>query len=103
MTSFVLILLVFFPIIMGLVNYFVSQKCPKVREIIAIATSIIELVLMAYVVCVYPISNSFLGMNFKADGFRSIYAFIACFMWMCTSIFSEEYFAHYRNRNRYYL
>ena len=43
MTSFVLVLLVFFPIIMGLINYFVSQKCPKVREIIAITTSIIEL------------------------------------------------------------
>ena len=43
MTSFVLVLLVFFPIIMGIINYFVSQKFPKVREVIAIATSLIEL------------------------------------------------------------
>ena len=103
MTSFVLVLLVFFPIIMGLANYFVSQKYPKVREIIAISTSIIELVLMAYVVCVYPLTNEFLGMSFKADGFRSIYAFIACFTWMCTIIFSKEYMHHYANKDRYYL
>ena len=57
MTSFVLVLLVFFPIIMGLINHFISKKFPKVREIMAIAISVIELALMAYVVCVYPVSN----------------------------------------------
>lgn len=103
MTSFVLVLLVFFPIIMGLANFFVSKKFPQVREVIAIATSLIELGLMAYVVCVYPISNTFLGMSFEADGFRSIYALIACFMWMCTIVFSKEYMHHYANKDRYYL
>jgi hydrogenase-4 component B len=44
-----------------------------------------------------------LGLNFTIDGFRVLYAAITCFMWMCTSLFSKEYFAHYRNRNRYYL
>ena len=100
MTSFVLTLLVFFPIVMGLINFFVSKKFPKVRKIIAISTSIIELALMAYVVCVYPLTNTFLGMEFKADGFRSIYSFIACFMWMCTIVFSKEYMHHYANKDR---
>ena len=40
---------------------------------------------------------------FQMDGFRYIYGVITTFMWMCTTIFSREYFAHYRNRNRYYL
>ena len=44
-----------------------------------------------------------MGLTFTVDGFRVLYAAIACFMWMCTSVFSDEYFAHYRNRNRYYL
>ena len=43
------------------------------------------------------------GLNFTADGFRSIYAVIAALMWLVTGLLSPEYFAHYHNRNRYYL
>ncbi len=43
------------------------------------------------------------GLNFTVDGFRSIYAVIAALMWLVTGLLSPEYFAHYRNRNRYYL
>jgi len=43
------------------------------------------------------------GLNFTVDGFRSIYTVIAALMWLVTGLFSPEYFAHYRNRNRYYL
>ena len=44
-----------------------------------------------------------MGLSVTTDGFRSIYVVIACCMWMVTGFFSREYFAHYRNRNRYYL
>lgn len=44
-----------------------------------------------------------LGLHFRADGFRSLYATVAAFMWMCTGLFSPDYFAHYHNRNRYYF
>jgi len=43
------------------------------------------------------------GLNFTVDGFRSIYTVIAALMWLVTGLLSPEYFAHYRNRNRYYL
>ena len=43
------------------------------------------------------------GLTFTAGGFRTLYGAIAALMWMVTGIFSPEYFAHYRNRNRYYL
>ena len=43
------------------------------------------------------------GLSFTAGGFRSIYAAIAAFMWLISGLLSPEYFAHYRNRNRYYL
>ena len=43
------------------------------------------------------------GLNFTLDGFRGIYAIIAALMWLVTGLFSPRYFAHYRNRNRYYL
>lgn len=44
-----------------------------------------------------------MGLHFTADGFRSLYGMIAAFMWFMSTLFSKEYFAHYRNRNRYYL
>ena len=44
-----------------------------------------------------------MGLHFTTDGFRAMYGMIASFMWFVSTLFSEEYFAHYRNRNRYYL
>jgi hydrogenase-4 component B len=44
-----------------------------------------------------------MGLHFTVDGFRAMYAMIAAFMWFMSTLFSKEYFAHYRNRNRYYL
>ncbi len=34
------------------------------------------------------------GLSFASDGFRSSYAVITAFMWLMTSLFSPEYFAH---------
>ena len=42
------------------------------------------------------------GMTFNVDGFRLSYALIVAFMWMMTTLLSPEYFAKYRNRNRFY-
>ena len=44
-----------------------------------------------------------LGLTFKADGFRSMYAFLASFMWAMTALMSERYFQNYHNRTRYYF
>ena len=41
--------------------------------------------------------------DYFADGFRIIFASVTAFMWMMTTIFSKEYLAHARNRNRYYF
>ncbi len=43
------------------------------------------------------------GMSFKLDEFRFIYILIIAFMWLATTIFSREYLAHHKNRNRYYF
>lgn len=44
-----------------------------------------------------------LGLSFTLDGFRVLYGAVASFMWMMTTIFSEQYFADHHNRNRYYF
>ena len=103
MKSFILIFLILFPILVGIVNYFVGKKFNKVRDLVAIITSVIELGLMAYVMFVYPISNEFLSFTFKADTFRSIYGLITIFMWMATLMFSKQYMEHYDNKDRYYM
>ena len=36
-----------------------------------------------------------LGLSFRADAFRALYALLACFMWAMACQFSKEYFAHH--------
>lgn len=42
-----------------------------------------------------------LGLTMRADGFRSLYATVAAFMWMMTGLFCPEYMAHGERRGRY--
>jgi formate hydrogenlyase subunit 3/multisubunit Na+/H+ antiporter MnhD subunit len=44
-----------------------------------------------------------MGLYFRADGFRALYALIASFMWLMTTLLSKEYFAHGKKRDRYWL
>ena len=102
---------VFFPMAAGIVSYLIGRKNKKLRDQFVGLTAIAEFILMVMVVlwygaaggsCTIPGVCGF-GLHFTADGFRVLYGAVAAFMWMMTSLFSEEYFAHYRNRNRYYL
>lgn len=105
-------LLVFMPMVGAFVSYLVGRKNKQARNYVVQAITITEFALALKLVVdsaghdgmlvVVPEVCGF-GLTFTIDGFRVLYAAIACFMWMCTSIFSDEYFAHYRNRNRYYL
>ena len=102
---------VFFPMAAGLISYIIGRKSKKLRDYAVSVTTIAEFILAAGIAvrygtaggsCTIPGVCGF-GLHFTADGFRTLYGAVAAFMWMMTSLFSEEYFAHYRNRNRYYL
>ncbi|MBR3763595.1 MAG: sodium:proton antiporter, partial [Clostridia bacterium] len=41
------------------------------------------------------------GLTFNADGFRSLYACIAAFMWMMSGFFTPDYMRHGHARTRY--
>lgn len=43
-----------------------------------------------------------LGLNFRADGFRGLYALVAAFMWLTTGLFSRQYLAHSDHERRYH-
>lgn len=126
--NFMLLFLVGFPIMGAIAAYLIGRKNKTVRDYVANVIVVLEFAAMLYVFVSYygavglinrePVGTQELigyvtysnipgfcgmGMHFMIDGFRVLYGLIASFMWMLSTIFSKEYFVHYRNRNRYYL
>lgn len=100
-------ILAFGPMVMALVCYIAGRYSKPLRDTLVGATG-----MLAFAGCLFllPMNTSFtwagfcgLGLHFAVDGFRSLYACVAAFMWMMTGLFSKEYFGHYHNRNRYYF
>ena len=110
--NILLLFLVFWPIAGAFAGYLIGIGNKNRRDYFCMMVTFVE---FATVLSIFPILKSgqeisfqwigFTGSRiyFVMDGFRLIYAAIAAFMWMMTTIFSHEYFSHYRNRNRYYL
>ncbi len=106
-------LLVFFPMIGALCSYLVGRRSKTARNNVVAVVALIEAALAVYgvVMAFYGTTFDFFipdfcgfGLHFRLDGFRALYACVAAVMWLMTSLFSREYFAHhYRNRNRYYF
>ncbi len=42
-----------------------------------------------------------LGLSFRGDGFRLLYAAVSCLMWLMTSLFSPQYLSHGHRQARY--
>ena len=104
---FLLPLTILFPLVMAFVCFLTGRKSKKARDILVGITGIVT-----FLLCLFawnnPLSISVegilgMGIQLKADGFRSLYALIAAFMWMMTGLFSPEYFSHHHKRNRYYF
>ena len=101
--------MVFMPIVAAFLSFLLGRKFKAGRDFFLRTVLVLEFVL-SIVLFVSGAEGLFtlkgicgMGLNFTADGFRKIYAVIAALMWLVTGQFSPEYFAHYRNRNRYYL
>ena len=106
-----LFFLVAFPIVAAVVSYLIGRKSKALRDAFAMACGVLELaVMLTLAISTLGQTVSFcwdgfcaLGIRLVLDDFRRIYGLVAAFMWAMTLLFSKEYFAHYRNRNRYYL
>ena len=107
-----LLMLVFWPIIGAALGYIIGRHNKAGRDYFAIfvtSTTFLGMAGMAFLADnanpLYFEWRAFMGFRiyFVLDGFRAIYGIITAFMWMMTTLFSKEYFAHYRNRNRYYF
>lgn len=81
------------------------------RNVLVIASMLLEIMLYVFAIFSTEKQGSSLhidkicglGLNLHFGGFRTVYAGVALLMWSMTALFSKEYFAHYRNRNRYYF
>ncbi len=122
--------LILLPFLGALVSYAVGRKNKTARNIIAVATAGLELVLAICFLAmgagvaagvealreageeIGPSESALVwkipvlfgnGLSFSVDGFRGVYIAVAAFMWFMTTLYAPEYLAKYRNRNRYYL
>lgn len=108
-----LLFIALFPMIAAIIGYIVGRKSKTARDLWADAVVTIEFGIMLYLIAgkfagghdLDFVWNDFcgLGLHLTLDGFRAVYGTVAALMWMMTTVFSREYFAHYHNRNRYYM
>jgi len=114
MNGLSLAVLVFMPIFGAIISYLIGLWNKTVRDYFADLLVIIECLITVILFVSFADLNPDLltfqipgfagfGLHFVMDGFRNVYALVAAIMWMMTTIFSKEYFAHYHNRNRYYM
>lgn len=106
--------MIFFPMASAFIGYMIGRRRKDLRDYFAGAVTGIEF-FISLCLLVSLISKGGspvfmeipkvcgMGMHFTLDGFRALYGSIAAFMWFMSTLFSREYLAHYRNRNRYYL
>lgn len=103
--------IVFFPLAGAGVTYLTGRADKHFRDYMACAVTVTEFLMMLVVLITMKDQTAGvelpgicqMGLKFETDGFRAVYGTVAAFMWMMTTLFSTEYFRHYRNRNRYYL
>ena len=109
MDSGLLLAVIFYPMAGALISGMIGRKTKTGRDYFAVFIVVTEFFfLLAANILQQGAEISApavcgMGLHLKIDGFRGLYSLIAGFMWMMTILFSGEYFAHYRNRNRYYL
>ena len=105
-------LLLIIPLLGILLSCIAALRSERIRDAIyrAELALVFILALAAFISCLQGRQQALhlpgicaLGLNLRLDGFRSLYALVAGFMWLMTGLMSGEYFAHYHNRTRYYL
>lgn len=108
MSELLLLFLILFPTVCAPISYWIGTKNKRTRDNFVAVVTGLELaaaVLLMFggeaTVCIEGVLG--LGLGFAADGFRCLMALIAAIGWFEATLMLREYFAHSRNRNRYYV
>ncbi len=101
----ILLFSVILPIIASIFVYFVGKKRLTLAYSVSLGTALLETALFAYlffanVSLSVSVGSSPAIFSLASDGFRSLYALVASFMWSITTALLPEYLAHYKNRER---
>lgn len=103
-----LLILVLIPMVLAFVIYMLGSRGKVEGANAAFLAGVLEFVLMLYA-AVYVQGDLYVpgvlgrGLHFTLDGFRLVYGLVAAFMWMMTLLFSREYMAHEKHRDRYWF
>lgn len=103
--NMLLIASVLTPLLAAVAAYFVGKRKLTAAYAVALGVSLAETALFAYLFFADVSLSITVGaspalFSLASDGFRSLYALIASFMWSVTTALLPEYFAHYKNRER---
>lgn len=96
---------VLMPLIAAPAVYFIGKRRLNAAYAVSLGTALAETVLFAYLFASDTALSVSVGsapalFSLASDGFRSLYALVASFMWSVTTALLPEYFAHYKNRER---
>lgn len=109
MTNLLFIAILFLPIVSAPVVYFINKKSNTLRNLITCAITFITFISALFLVIIFneasfSIGNiSSFGISFSITGFNSILLILTTFLWLISSLFSNEYFAHYKNKGRFFF
>jgi len=112
MGKYALPVMILFPFVCGGIGYLIGKKNKTLRNRLVAAATLVELAIL--LICCNGVLNGEiyelgiaklggLGLRFRIDGFRFLLSSMAMLLWAMCSLFSEQYFAHYHKRNRYYF
>ena len=107
-SQFLLLFLVFFPTVCAPVSYLIGRKSKGMRNYFVAVVTGLELAAAVLLMTSGEAAVRLdgvcgLGLGFAADGFRCLMTLIAAIGWFEATLMLREYFAHSRNRNRYYV
>ncbi len=113
-TSFLPVLIALFPMLMTFVIYYVQRESEKLRNNLAVVTSVVTFILVAAMypqvtkgqILVFELFEivpdmGFVG-TFRVDILSFCLALISSFVWMLATIYSIDYMSHEHAQNRYY-
>lgn len=101
--------ILFLPILSAIIVYFIDKKSNLLRNIFTCLITFISFISSLVLVMFYDDPSfvlndiSSFGLSFSIGGFNSILLLLTTFLWFISSIFSNEYFEHYKNKGRFFF
>lgn len=111
-TTWLLPACVVFPLIGSAIIWIVGRKKETLRDNLAWAFVVLQLILMIGTVilnnsigeCLFKVQNfSGIGITFSLTGLQVIFVILCAFSWFVSTVCSKDYLKNGKNKNRYYV